>query len=374
VLAPCVGIEKADAGFFERPSLACRSIPADGSASRAIWCRSSRPVRRHGIRAIDPWPRPGSRLSGPRPAAGARAVARCRVWNCRANCRGGMFTSDAAHITRSGATTKPPAPLMRPNRARARPCIVLVVGGLPQYSRPGSTALEGYRKAARSQVDDAIARDDGLCPAPRRLPLAIEPLHPAYAADRRPASQHHEAGARYLRTGLDPQTYRRASGVALDVYHILGGTRTWLPQIARTGKDRLLAFSTSATGWCRPGNILNDRRHDGRPASSTIKSVAPARSRRRALPGYSEIEILFQRMVGKKPMDEVFADLQSRGTVQRSSGAVASSFRKRTVAWCGRAGGGLFLVGNRIAAGRPSSGLRARSRPTGNWRAASRAA
>src|SRR5260370_41722459 len=66
--------------------------------------------------------------------------------------------------------------------ALGAPCIVLVAGGLPQYSRPGSAASKDIA-AARTQVEDAIAEMMGYARG-AQMPLAIEPLHPAYAADR----------------------------------------------------------------------------------------------------------------------------------------------------------------------------------------------
>src|SRR3978361_810255 len=67
-------------------------------------------------------------------------------------------------------------------KALGAPCIVLVAGGLPQYSRPGSVPAKDIA-AARAQVDAGIAeRRESARQAD--MPLAIEPLHPAYAADR----------------------------------------------------------------------------------------------------------------------------------------------------------------------------------------------
>ncbi|MFX8620589.1 TIM barrel protein, partial [Acinetobacter baumannii] len=61
------------------------------------------------------------------------------------------------------------------------PCLVLVVGGLP-----GALAGRAAHRdiaGARQQVADGIA---WLLQAARErgMPLAIEPLHPMYAADR----------------------------------------------------------------------------------------------------------------------------------------------------------------------------------------------
>jgi hypothetical protein len=120
---------------------------------------------------------------------------------------------------------------------------------------------------------------------------------------RRPRlRQHDEAGARYLRP-LDPQR-TGALGVALDVYHIWWDPEL-LPQIARAGKDRLLAFHVC--DWLVPTkDILNDRGMMG-DGVIDIKSVRAA-VEAQGFAGYSEIEI-FSNDWWSKPMDEVLRDL-----------------------------------------------------------------
>ena len=86
------------------------------------------------------------------------------------------------------------------------------------------------------------------------MPLAIEPLHPAYAADR--ACVNTTKQALDICDRLDPAR-SGALGVALDVYHIWWDPEL-MPQIARAGKDRLLAFHVC--DWLVPTrDILNDR-------------------------------------------------------------------------------------------------------------------
>jgi sugar phosphate isomerase/epimerase len=89
-------------------------------------------------------------------------------------------------------------------------------------------------------------------------------------------------------------------GVALDVYHIW-----WDPelmgQIARAGKDRLLAFHVC--DWLVPTkDILNDRGMMG-DGVIDIKSVRAA-VEAQGFAGYSEIEIFSNDWWGKS-MDEV---------------------------------------------------------------------
>ena len=89
-------------------------------------------------------------------------------------------------------------------------------------------------------------------------------------------------------------------GVALDVYHIWWDPEL-LPQIARAGKDRLLAFHVC--DWLVPTkDILNDRGMMG-DGVIDIKSVRAA-VEAQGFAGYSEIEI-FSNDWWNKPMDEV---------------------------------------------------------------------
>ena len=87
-------------------------------------------------------------------------------------------------------------------------------------------------------------------------------------------------------TGSIPQR-TGALGVALDVYHIWWDPDL-LPQIARAGKDRLLAFHVC--DWLVPTkDILNDRGMMG-DGVIDIKSVRAA-VEAQGFAGYSEIEI-----------------------------------------------------------------------------------
>jgi sugar phosphate isomerase/epimerase len=243
---------------------------------------------RHGIRAIDPWRDQVATVGLER---AVRAVREAGL-ELSGYCRGGMFTSDAA---RRGEVRDDNRRAVDEAHALGAPCIVLVVGGLPQYSRPGSTASKDI-VAARGQVDEAIA--EMLDYAKQAgLPLAIEPLHPAYAADR--ACVNTTKQALDICDRLDPAR-SGAIGVALDVYHIW-----WDPelasQIARAGRDRILAFHVC--DWLVPTrDILNDRGMMG-------DGVIDIQSVRRAVEaqgyaGYAEIEIFSNEWWGK-PMDEV---------------------------------------------------------------------
>jgi sugar phosphate isomerase/epimerase len=243
---------------------------------------------RRGIRAIDPWRDQVASIGLDR---AVRAVRDAGL-ELSGYCRGGMFTSDAA---RRGEVRDDNRRAVDEARALGAPCIVLVVGGLPQYSRPGSEASKDIA-AARTQVEDAIAEMLDHARA-ASMPLAIEPLHPAYAADR--ACVNTTKQALDICDRLDPQR-SGALGVALDVYHIW-----WDPevagQIARAGKDRLLAFHVC--DWLVPTNdILNDRgmMGDGVIDIKCLRAAVEAAG----FAGYSEIEI-FSNEWWQRPMDEV---------------------------------------------------------------------
>ncbi|MGX9428129.1 MULTISPECIES: sugar phosphate isomerase/epimerase family protein [Bradyrhizobium] len=243
---------------------------------------------RQGIRAIDPWRDQVAAVGLDR---AVRAVRDAGL-ELSGYCRGGMFVADAAHRLEARDDNRR---AVDEAAALGASCIVLVVGGLPQYSRPGSAASKDIA-AARTQVHDGIAEMLEYARG-TKLPLAIEPLHPAYAGDR--ACVNTTRQALDICDALDPQRSGML-GVALDVYHIW-----WDPelmgQIARAGKDRLLAFHVC--DWLVPTkDILNDRGMMG-DGVIDIKSVRVA-VEAQGYAGYSEIEV-FSNDWWSRPMDEV---------------------------------------------------------------------
>jgi sugar phosphate isomerase/epimerase len=243
---------------------------------------------RHGIRAIDPW---RDQVAAVGLTRAVRAVRDAGL-DLSGYCRGGMFTADAAH---RGEARDDNRRAVDEAKALGAPCIVLVVGGLPQYSRPGSAVTKDIA-AARSQVHDGIAEMLDYAKQ-AKLPLAIEPLHPAYAADR--ACVNTTKQALDICDALDPER-SGAVGVALDVYHIWWDFEL-MAQITRAGKDRLLAFHVC--DWLVPTReILNDRgmMGDGVIDIRSVRSAVEAQG----FAGYSEIEIFSNDWWGR-PMDEV---------------------------------------------------------------------
>src|SRR2546430_2302867 len=163
---------------------------------------------RHGIRAIDPW---RDQVAAIGLAHAVRAV-RDAALELSGYCRGGMFTSDAAHRIEVRDDNRR---AVDEAKALGAPCLVLVVGGLPQFSRPGSAPSKDLA-VARAEVEDGLAE---LLDYARqaKVRLAIEPLHPMYAADR--ACVNLVEQALDICDRLDPARSGDL-GLALDVYHV----------------------------------------------------------------------------------------------------------------------------------------------------------
>ena len=245
---------------------------------------------RHGIRAIDPWRDQVSALGLDRMAKAIKDTG----LELSGYCRGGMFTSDVAHRNEVRDDNRR---CVDEAKTLGAPCIILVVGGLPQYSRPGSAPSKDII-GARSQVDEAIAEMMEYAKQ-AHMPLAIEPLHPAYAADR--ACVNTTAQALDICDRLDPERSGML-GIALDVYHIWWDPKL-LHQIARAGKERLMAFHVC--DWLVPTvDILNDRGMMG-DGVIDIKSIREA-VEAEGFAGYSEIEI-FSHHWWDQPMDHVLS-------------------------------------------------------------------
>jgi sugar phosphate isomerase/epimerase len=256
---------------------------------------------RRGIRAISPW---RDQVA----AAGLPAISRLvktHGLELSGYCRGGMFPAvDAAGLKAARDDNRRAVDEARELNAA---CLVLVVGGLPGASS-GHAAHKDIA-LARSQVTDGIA--DLLEHArAARMPLAIEPLHPMYAADR--ACINTLEQALDVCDLLDPQR-SGALGVAVDVYHVW-----WDPklqaQIERAGKERLLAFHVC--DWLTPTtDLLNDRgmMGDGVIDIRRIRGWVEAQG----FAGYSEVEIFSAANWWQRDHSEVLDTC-----IQRHRGAV----------------------------------------------------
>jgi sugar phosphate isomerase/epimerase len=174
---------------------------------------------KHGITAIAPWRDQVEKIG----LAEAARIVRDNGVRVTDLCRGGMFPApDAAGRQRQIDDNKR---AVDEAAALGADALVLVVGGLPEGSRDIA--------ATRAMVRDGIA---AVLPHAResKIPLAIEPLHPMYAADR--------ACVNTLEQALDLcDELGDGVGVAIDTYHVW-----WDPkldaQIARAGRGkRILA-------------------------------------------------------------------------------------------------------------------------------------
>jgi len=242
-----------------------------------------------GIRAISPWRDQVHAIGLERCAS----IVRDNGLDLSGYCRGGMFPAmDAAG--RQAALDDNRRAVDEAKLLDAA-CLVLVVGSLPGALAGAPASKDLF--AARRDVHDGIAatleyaRTVGM-------PLAIEPLHPMYAADR--ACVNTMEQALDLCDAIDPAR-SGALGVAVDVYHVW-----WDPkleaQIARAGGERLFAFHVC--DWLVPTrDLLEDRgmMGDGVIDIPQIRSWVESHG----FEGYSEVEIFSAGDWWKRPADEV---------------------------------------------------------------------
>jgi sugar phosphate isomerase/epimerase len=233
-------------------------------------------LARNGVRAIAPW---RDRLAECGVAEAALLLADHGM-TVTGLCRGGMFTSGGNPLDDNRRAVDEAA-------AIGAQCLVLVVGGLAVGSRDIADA--------RRIVRDGIA---ALLPHARAtgVKLAIEPLHPMYAADR--ACINTLAQANDL-----CDTLGDGVGIAVDVYHVW-----WDPAleagIARAGAidGRILAFHMC--DWLVPTrDLLLDRgmMGDGIIDIPRIRSWVEAAGYR----GHCEVEIFSADNWWKRDPDEV---------------------------------------------------------------------
>jgi sugar phosphate isomerase/epimerase len=240
-----------------------------------------------GITAIAPW----RDQIGATGLAEAVEIVRSNGMRVTGLCRGGMFP--AADNAGLAAAIEDNKRAIDEAAALQAECLVMVVGGLPSGSQDIG--------AARSMVADGLA---AILPHARanRMPLAIEPLHPMYAADR--------SCINTLEQALDLcDLLGDGVGVVLDVYHIW-----WDPklhaQIARAGAGgRILAHHIC--DWLVPTrDLLLDRGMMG-------DGVIDLRSIRHEIvrAGYTgpqEVEIFSSENWWKRPGEEVLATCVER--------------------------------------------------------------
>jgi sugar phosphate isomerase/epimerase len=178
------------------------------------------------------------------------------------------------------------------------PAFVMVVGGLPAGSR--------NLTLAREQVQDASAelREYGKSVGVR---IALEPLHPAYAADRSVLTLLSEALD--MCDAIEPNSSNPWIGVAIDCYHVW-----WDPAltqgIARAGAAKRI-FAFHVCDWLVPTlDVLNDRgmMGDGVIDIQGIRSSVEAAG----YVGSVEVEIFSSRNWWKRPIAEILSACRTR--------------------------------------------------------------
>lgn len=176
-------------------------------------------------------------------------------------------------------------------------CFVMVVGGMPH----GSRDLD----LSRNQVIDGVAALLETA-AGVGVPLALEPLHPMYAANRSVLNTIPQAID--ICQAVDPH-HSGYLGIAVDVYHCW-----WDPQlesaVSRAGRaGRILAFHVS--DWLHETqDMLLDRgmMGDGIIELSKIRSWVE----RGGYAGMTEVEIFSRDRWSKMPPDEVLRTCADR--------------------------------------------------------------
>ena len=233
---------------------------------------------RHGIRAISPWREPVQEMG---PAAAAK-LFKDHGMRLTGYCRGGMFpAADAAGRQERIDDNKR---MIDEAAVIGADCIVIIGGAIPTGSRD--------LPAAHRMVAEGLA---AILPHARasKVPLALEALHPMYAADR--------ACLNTLEHALDLcDQLGDGIGVVVDAYHLW-----WDPdlavQIARAGK-RIIAHHIC--DWLVPTrDMLTDR---GMMGDGVID--LPGLRRMVEAAGYlgaQEVEIFSAENWWKRPADEV---------------------------------------------------------------------
>lgn len=233
-----------------------------------------------GVTAISPWRDQVAEIG----LDEAARIVRANDLRVTGLCRGGMFP--AADAAGRQAVLVDNLRAIDEAAALGADCLVLVVGGLPE----GSRDIAG----ARTQVAEGIA---AMLPHARacNVPLAIEPLHPMYAADRACVNTIDQALdlCDLLGDGL---------GVAIDVYHVW-----WDPNlpaaIARAGAQNAI-FAHHICDWLVPTkDMLLDRgmMGDGVIDLKGIRAMIEAAGYH----GPQEVEIFSADNWWKRPGSEV---------------------------------------------------------------------
>ncbi len=250
---------------------------------------------RHGISGIAPW-RDQVAAMGLKEAAARIRDAGLAVTGY---CRGGMFPA----VDRDGRR----AALDENQRAvdealtLGAQCVIVIAGGLPKNGDGvvASKDLAGAREMVRDGLGELLAYARGA-----GMPLALEPLHPMYAADRACVNtmEHANDLCDELGDGL---------GIAVDAYHVW-----WDPHLKReieraSGKSPSRLFAYHICDWLVPTtDLLTDRgmMGDGVIDLRLLRTWMEACGYR----GFHEVEIFSANNWWKRDPDEVLATCKVR--------------------------------------------------------------
>lgn len=238
---------------------------------------------RHGIGGIGMWREKVAEVG----AASAGRVAREAGVRVSSLCRGGWFP--AAHDAERRARIADTRCAIEEARELGTNTLVLVCGAAPDRDLDG----------ARRMVEDAIGE---LVPFAEEhgVRLAIEPLHPMFAADRSVVNTLAQAGRIAGRFPPD------RVGVIVDVYHVWWDPDVYA-EITRAGR-RIFGFHIS--DWITPlPDVLMGR---GMMGDGVIEVRRLAQAVGAA--GYAgpiEVEI-FNREINAMPEDDVVALMKER--------------------------------------------------------------
>lgn len=209
------------------------------------------------------------------------------------HCRGGWFTAPEGRARRAAIddnrrAIEETATLAASGAPGSRAVLVLVVGGIPEGSRDLTGARERVRDAVAELAPDAHAAG---------VTLALEPLHPMYAADRSVLSTLPQALD--IAADFDPAVV----GVTVDAFHLW-----WDPQVTahieRAGREGRIA-TYQVCDWKAPleADVLLSRHH---PGDGVIDFGPMTRAVEAA--GYDgdiEVEVLNQAVWDTRPAETV---------------------------------------------------------------------
>jgi sugar phosphate isomerase/epimerase len=263
------------------------------TVKRASLAEAISATQRAGIQSIGVWREPVADI-GVDAATRLIADSGLRVSSL---CRGGFFTTPEgpermAALDDNRRAIEETAALAEAGSDGSAAVLVLVAGGLPQ----GSRDLVG----ARERVRDALGALEPFA-ASAGVTLAVEPLHPMFAADRAVVSTLGQAIDLAVQAGP-------AVGVVVDTYHVWWDPEV-LEQIDRAGRlGRIASYQVCDWVTPLPADVLlgrgvpGDGHIDFRPITRAVADAGYA--------GDIECEI-FNEDVWARPYDDVASQVSA---------------------------------------------------------------